>query len=92
VISNIFKKYRIPRYERGADGELKLASFCSSGARCRPQKMLKHLLLYSIMKDFIGALGVLNYSKDTLRVLLFAVAPGRLEFVHLHALTACGWE
>ena len=48
--------------------------------------MLKHLLLYSIVKDFIGALGVLNFSKDTLRVLLFAVAPGRLEFVHLHAL------
>jgi len=32
------------------------------------------------MKDFIGALGVLNFSEDTLRVLLFAVALGRLGF------------
>jgi len=76
----------------GADGGINPASFYSSGLRCRPQKMLKHLLLYSIVKDFIGALGVLNFSKDTLRVLLFAVAPGRLEFVHPHALTACCWE
>jgi hypothetical protein len=92
VINNIFKKCGIPPSDRGADGELKPASFCSSGIRCRPQKMLKHLLLHSIMKDFIGALGVLNFSKDTLRVLMFAVAPGRAEFVHPHALTACGWE
>jgi len=69
----------IPRFDRGADGELKLASFCSSGIRCRPQKMLKHLLLHSIAKDFIGALGVLNFSKDTLRVLFIAVAPERLD-------------
>ena len=75
----ISKKCRIPPYDRSADGELKLASFCSSGLSCRPQKMLKHLLLYSIMKDFIGALGVLNFSKDTLRVLLFAVAPGLVD-------------
>jgi hypothetical protein len=99
VIKYIFKKCYIPRYERGADGGnlnrtrrvkvpllINPASFYSSGESCRPQKMLKHLLLYSMMKDFIGALGVLNFSKDTLRVLIFAVAPGRLEFVHLHAL------
>ena len=98
----ISKKCRIPPYDRSADGELKLASFCSSGLSCRPQKMLKHLLLYSIMKDFIGALGVLNFSKDTLRVLMIAVALGRFGFVHQegnlrptgsvevpHALTAC---
>jgi len=51
--------------------------------------MLKHLLLHSIIKDFIGALGVLNFSKDTLRVPLVAVALGRLEFGHPHASTAC---
>ena len=87
MINNIYKKYRILRYDRGADGEINLASFCSSGVSCRPQKMLKHLQLHSIMKDFIGALGVLNYSKDTLRVLLFAVALGCLEFVHLQPLS-----
>jgi len=42
--------------------------------------MLKHLLLYSIITDFIGALGVLNFPRDTLRVLLFAVTPERLAF------------
>jgi hypothetical protein len=71
------------------NGEINLASFCSSGESCRPQKMLKHLLLYSIMKDFIWALGVLNFSKDTLRVLIIAVALGRADLVYLHALTAC---
>ena len=76
AINYFSKKCNIPCSVRGADGLLKQASFCSSGVRCRPQKMLKHLLLHSIIKDFIGALGVLNFSKDTLRVLLFAVAPG----------------
>jgi len=41
--------------------------------------MLKHLLLNSIIEDFFGALGVLNLSKDTLQVLVIAVALGRLE-------------
>jgi len=45
---NLSKKCYIPRYDRGADGEINLASFCSSGVRCS--------------------------------------APGRLEFVHPHAL------
>jgi len=49
VINNISKDCRIPRNYRGADGELKLASFCSSGIRCS--------------------------------------APGRFEFVQLHALS-----
>jgi len=52
--------------------------------------MLKHLLLYSIAKDFIGALGVLNFSKDTLRVLFIAVAPERFGFVHPRPLTGRG--
>jgi len=34
VINNISKNCNIPRYDRGADGELKLASFCSSGLSC----------------------------------------------------------
>jgi hypothetical protein len=51
--------------------------------------MLKHLLLHSIITDFIGALGVLNFSKDTLRVPEIAVALGRLDICHLHAFTAC---
>ena len=55
------------------------ASFYSSGTSLRPQKMLKHLLLNSIIEDFFGALGVLNLSKDTLQVLVIAVALGRLE-------------
>jgi len=38
------------------------------------------------MKDLIWALGVLNFSKDTLRVLMIAGAPGRLGFVHPHPL------
>jgi len=87
VINNISKKCSTPPSDRSANGELKLASFCSSGAHCRPQKMLKHLLLHSIIIDFIGALGVLNFSKDTLRVQMIAVALGRLEFVHPHALS-----
>jgi hypothetical protein len=86
VIDYFSKKCNIPPSDRNADGLLKQASFCSSGVRCRPQKMLKHLLLHSMMKDFIGVLGVLNLSKDTLRVLMFAVALGRVDFVHLHAL------
>jgi len=51
VINSFSKKYGIPRYDRGADGELKLASFCLSGRSCS--------------------------------------APGRLDLVQLHALTAC---
>ena len=34
VINSFSKKYGIPRYDRGADGELKLASFCLSGRSC----------------------------------------------------------
>jgi hypothetical protein len=75
------------------DGELKLASFYSSCKSLRPQKMLKHLLLYSIIKDFIGALGVLNFPKDTLRVLVIAVMPGRLElFIYTPSRRAVGSE
>jgi len=48
AINKFSKKCCIPRFDRGMDGELKLASFCSSGVRCS--------------------------------------MPGRLEFVHLHAL------
>jgi hypothetical protein len=51
--------------------------------------MLKHLLLYSIITDFIGALGVLNSLKDTLWVQMIAVALGRLDLVHLQSLTDC---
>ena len=82
AINNLSKNRYIPRYDRNADGLLKQASFCSSGIRCRPQKMLKHLLLHSIIMDFIGALGVLIFSKDTLRVPMIAVTPGRLGFCH----------
>jgi hypothetical protein len=42
--------------------------------------MLKHLLLYSIITDFIGALGLLNFSNNTLRVPMIAVTPERLDF------------
>jgi len=49
VNNNFSKKCGIPRYDRGANGELKLASFGSSGIRCS--------------------------------------APGRFEFVQLHALS-----
>ncbi|GBU28574.1 hypothetical protein R84B8_02134 [Treponema sp. R8-4-B8] len=48
AINNFSKKCDIPRSDRGADGLLKQASFCSSGESCS--------------------------------------APGRLGFVHLHAL------
>jgi len=34
VINNISKDCNIPPSDRSADGELKLASFCSSGIRC----------------------------------------------------------
>ena len=67
---NMSENCCIPRFDRSADG---------GRVRLRPQKMLKHLLLHSIAKDFIGALGVLNFSKDTLRVLFIAVAPERLD-------------
>ena len=80
AIMDFIEKYCVPRSYRGMDGELKLASFCSSWKSLRPQKMLKHLLLYSIITNFIGALGVLNFLKNTLRVLVIAVALGRLEF------------
>jgi hypothetical protein len=89
AIKNFIENCCVPRSDRSADGELKLASFYSSEVSFRPQKMLKHLLLHSIITDFIGALGALNFSKDTLRVPEIAVAPGRLEFGHLHAFTAC---
>jgi len=49
VNNDFSKKCGIPRYDRGANGELKLASFGSSGIRCS--------------------------------------APGRLDLVHLHALS-----
>jgi len=48
VINMFYKNCNILRYARGADGELKLASFCLSGVLC--------------------------------------FAPGRIEFVQLHAL------
>jgi len=40
-------------------------------------------------KGFIGALGVLNFFKNTLRVLVIAVALGRLGFSHPQSLTDC---
>ena len=48
MVNKVYKNCNILRYARGADGELKLASFCSSGVLC--------------------------------------FAPGRAEFVQLHAL------
>jgi hypothetical protein len=36
-----------------------------------------------ILEDFFGAYGVLNFLKNTLRVLLIAVTLERLDFVHL---------
>jgi hypothetical protein len=89
AIRKLDKKRYVPRYDRSADGGINPASFYSSWKSLRPQKTLKHLLLYSIIKNFIGALGVLNFSKDTLRVPMIAVTQGRLGFVHPHALTAC---
>jgi len=79
AIRNLSENCYVPRYDRSADGELKPASFYSSCKSLRPQKMLKHLLLYSIINDFMGALGVLNFSKNTLRVLVIAVALERLD-------------
>ena len=46
--------------------------------------MLKHLLLYSIITDFIGALGVLHFSSTPIRAQVLAVALERFDFVHLH--------
>ena len=89
AIRDLLENCYVPRSDRSADGELKLASFGSSWKSLRPQKMLKHLLLLSIIKDFIGALGVLNFSKDTLRVPEIAVALGRLGFCHPQSLTDC---
>ena len=34
AIKNLSKNRYIPRYDRNADGEINLASFCSSGIRC----------------------------------------------------------
>ena len=87
AIRDLLENCYVPRSDRSADGELKLASFGSSWKSLRPQKMLKHLLLYSIITNFIGALGVLNFSKDTLQVPMIAVTPERLGFVHLRPLT-----
>ena len=40
VINDFSKKCGIPRYDRGADGELKLASFCSSwGTDSAPERL-----------------------------------------------------
>jgi len=92
AIRNFVEKRYVPRSDRGMDGGINPASFGSSWLRLRPQKMLKHLLLFLIIKDFIGALGVLIFSENTLRVPVLAVTPVRLGFSHLHALTAWFWE
>ena len=34
MFNKFSKKCNIPRYARGADGEINLASFCSSGVLC----------------------------------------------------------
>jgi hypothetical protein len=51
----------------------------------RPQKMLKHLLLFLRDERLTGAYGVLNLSGDTLRVRMLAMTLGREDYTHLHA-------
>ena len=80
VISKVSVNCSIPRFDRGAGGSL---------WKTTPTEDAKASSAFFHTVDFTGAYGVSHFSSNTLRVLTSAVAPGRLGFTHLHALTAC---
>jgi len=48
AIKNLSKNRYIPRYDRGMDGEINLASFCSSGIRCSMPGRLDFVQLHAL--------------------------------------------
>jgi hypothetical protein len=88
VINKISVNCSVPPVGRSAYDQLKLASLYSSRLPT-PTEDAKASSAFFHTADFTGAYGVPNFSNNTLRVRMFAVAPGQVTITHLHALTDC---
>jgi hypothetical protein len=88
VINKVAVNCKIPPVGRGAYDQLKLASLYSSRLPT-PTEDAKASSAFFHIADFTGAYGVPNFSNNTLRVRMFAVAPGHGKFTHLQSLTDC---